>query len=71
MVGKNKEPISKPSTKKPDLSWSEIATVAFILEHLKDRKLTKLGLNPTKLEVVRKAQKKMVTALEGYIENGK
>ena len=61
----------KPIASKPDLSWAEIAALVFVLEHLKDRRLTKLGLQTSKVQAIRRAQKKMNEALEKYLESSK
>ena len=66
MLTKSKEFVSKP-----DLSWLEISALVFVMEHLKDHKLTKLGLNSDKVIAARKAQRKMAESLEEYIANGK
>jgi len=71
MCAKEKKSVAKPSVTKPDLSWAEISAIVYIIEHLKDQKMTKLGLNPDRVVLLRKAQKKMSTALEKYIDAGK
>lgn len=61
----------KSDVGKPVLSWLEVSAIVFILDRLKDRKLTKLGLTTPKVEALRHAQKRLTEALEAYIENGK
>jgi hypothetical protein len=71
MSVKVKEVVNKQEVKKPELSWLEITAIVYLIEHLKDKKMGKLGLNPNRLNAIRRAQKKMTDALEVYIENGK